>query len=197
VKNTTTEHEQQYASLATRKVRARDFLTTGAELAIGDRIRISLYHSTRKFWFREFVTIEQLPHDEQPVTVETTDGPRLLRIRPDQVVELEGWDSFVPEGKICTKCREDLPLSMFHADRTARDGLYGQCRDCVSRAKRAAYLRDDEIQHRSFLWRRTHRERKYEVERLLREEPGIRERMLQEYWDSQRQESQSNNVGLA
>lgn len=49
--------------------------------------------------------------------------------------------------KRCGRCREILPVSAFHRDRTTPDGLKGTCRDCrrdrplVSRGTRVPFPR--------------------------------------------------------
>jgi hypothetical protein len=43
--------------------------------------------------------------------------------------------------KICTKCEKQKELSEFHKDRTTKDGLYPNCKEC----KKEYYISDDSL----------------------------------------------------
>jgi hypothetical protein len=45
-----------------------------------------------------------------------------------------------PETKICKKCQEELPLSMFYKCPTTKDKLQGSCKSCVGKARAARTL---------------------------------------------------------
>jgi Recombination endonuclease VII len=50
---------------------------------------------------------------------------------------------YAREGrKVCSACRRDLPLSDFHSDKTHKDGLSNQCRDCKTVSARKWRLKN-------------------------------------------------------
>ena len=65
-----------------------------------------------------------------------------------------------PGGKTCKTCCEDKPLTEFYAKPTARDGLFGQCKACVLKARRVAYSARpemrDRIKRQAAAWKREH-----------------------------------------
>lgn len=42
--------------------------------------------------------------------------------------------------KICGKCKQSWPLTMYHKRKGGPDGLYSICKGCVSKAKKTLYL---------------------------------------------------------
>ena len=40
------------------------------------------------------------------------------------------------QEKVCTKCKQTLPLARFSCDKTKKDGLYSACKECVTKYKK-------------------------------------------------------------
>ncbi len=47
--------------------------------------------------------------------------------------------------KTCIKCNDDKPLSFFYKDKTYKDGLRGNCKDCQKNATRQAYRSNPDL----------------------------------------------------
>lgn len=51
--------------------------------------------------------------------------------------------------KICSKCKQELPLSMFHAKRESPDGLRYDCKFCKKASDKGRHLRKTNPRDRS------------------------------------------------
>ena len=67
--------------------------------------------------------------------------------------------------KTCSKCKVSTPLSDFWHDKTRKDGLFPQCKNCL-RAYRAAH--SDQQKATMLAWRETHKDEEAEYRRQYR-----------------------------
>lgn len=79
--------------------------------------------------------------------------------------------------KQCSTCRRKLPLSDFHKDRTQKDGLRPQCRDCKNTASRRHYKKHwKRISRRNLLWARANADKIAEYSKKYLKNPENRKR---------------------
>lgn len=63
-------------------------------------------------------------------------------------------------GKLCSKCKTDLPITEFYADTRARDGLQSQCRTCGHKSGAGWRIRNkDRINEKGMEWRKNNPEK--------------------------------------
>ena len=65
--------------------------------------------------------------------------------------------------KRCSRCRQLLPISAFTVNRSRRDGLQTNCRDC-----QRAYLREHYLKNLQYYLEKAHRARKQSVQAMRR-----------------------------
>lgn len=77
------------------------------------------------------------------------------------------------EMKRCSKCEDEFPktIEYFKNDKNTKDGLYGQCRDCVSkRSKAYREKNNDHIVVYNHQYRKDNKDKRSEYQRKYREE---------------------------
>ena len=111
--------------------------------------------------------------------------PKRKKIKFIQV-EMNGY---LVDAKECTKCREILPLSEYHNDKTKKNGKYGACKVCKNQLnKHYQQANKEKIKKRRKQYRKENMERIWEVERKYRENNKERIRKLQKRWKEQNKE---------
>ena len=73
------------------------------------------------------------------------------------------WDNVTEEQVRCTKCREDLPISEFAADRSKALGRRSWCKPCERENSRRYY-----VEHRAAVIARVSAQQKSKRARALR-----------------------------
>lgn len=86
-------------------------------------------------------------------------------------------------SKRCSKCRRTKPLSDYPKDKKNKDGLSGQCRDCVLERER--------------LYRAKNRERRNELLKKWRINNPDKAKALTKKWCEKRNSSQKRKLNLA
>src|SRR5690606_1702140 len=62
--------------------------------------------------------------------------------------------------KVCRKCGEEKPLTEFHRDSRARDGLYWYCKPCaIARACAWQKANPEKVNEKNRRWRETNKDR--------------------------------------
>lgn len=89
------------------------------------------------------------------------------------------------EAKVCRKCGESKPRSLFYTDASRPDGKHPWCNDCnKTRAKKYEAAHVNERRVRTYAWREKNRDRQREINRAShernREKRNAQSRMYRE-----------------
>ena len=112
----------------------------------------------------------------------------------------------VPETKVCSKCKTTKPLADFNRDRTRKDGLFPQCKDCL-KAYREANVEKRRAAQR--VWHEVHKEEEHQKRRAriaanpeaykarrkaaYNAEPEVRRARTKTYADANREKVRATN----
>lgn len=73
--------------------------------------------------------------------------------------------------KICTKCKEEKPLEGFYRNKSGKDKLHSQCRECMSKyARKRREENREQYRERDRKYREEHREKRRDYRRKDYEE---------------------------
>lgn len=72
------------------------------------------------------------------------------------------------ESKACSKCGEEFPLSLFHADKSRSDGRHPWCKKCRAIAGKNHFASSDKAENRekTARWRKNNPEKTLEIGRV-------------------------------
>ena len=88
------------------------------------------------------------------------------------------------ETKICSKCKEEKPITSFSKDKSRKSGVHPQCKSCINKNTRKHYQENKEKYHQKYRekylenssifhertkeWKKNNRNKSNELSRILR-----------------------------
>lgn len=91
--------------------------------------------------------------------------------------------------KQCTKCKRTLPLSQFRKNKNSKDGLKGQCKDCINKYQREYWAHNPEKREEYLKKQKEYCKKNRKIINQRNRERyynklGVKEKRKQQWWDN-------------